>query len=96
MRSAGACLGAAVSRFKNLSFDDMMEYESMQDTKPWYLSRTIWASVVTVMMALAGYLNLPVQDGDHALVTEALFQIVSALAGLTGIAGRLLARDRIG
>ena len=24
----------------------------MSETKPWYLSRTIWASLVTVMMAM--------------------------------------------
>ncbi|MBE7183657.1 MAG: hypothetical protein INR68_04525 [Methylobacterium mesophilicum] len=66
------------------------------NNKPWYLSRTIWASVVTVVMALAGYLNLPVEKEDPALVSEAVFQVVTAAAGLTAIIGRLLARDRIG
>ncbi len=68
----------------------------MSDIKPWYLSRTIWASAVTVLMAVAGYFNLPAGQLDQGMLTDVLVQLVTAVAGLTAISGRLLARDRIG
>ena len=68
----------------------------MNETKPWYLSRTIWASLVTVALALSGLLGLPVHDLDGNLLAEALVEAATALAGIAAVIGRLSARDRIG
>ncbi|PZO81683.1 MAG: hypothetical protein DI629_03865 [Mesorhizobium amorphae] len=68
----------------------------MTDIKPWYLSRTIWASLVTVLMAIAGYLRVPLDGFDAGAATDTLLQLVTAVAGLTAIIGRLQARNRIG
>ncbi len=68
----------------------------MNESKPWYLSRTIWASLVTVFLALAGIMHLPVEGVDGAALTDALIQAVTAVAGIAAIFGRLSARDRIG
>lgn len=68
----------------------------MTATKPWYLSRTIWASVVAVVTGAAGMMGLPVDAADGALITDTLLQGVSAIAGLIAILGRLSAKDRIG
>lgn len=68
----------------------------MTDVKPWYLSRTIWAAMVTILTAVAGSLGLPLAGFDHAAVTEALLQAVSAVSGLIAIIGRLGATSRIG
>ena len=68
----------------------------MTESKPWYLSRTIWASLVTVTLALAGLIHLPVEGLDGAALTEALIQAVTGIAGVAAIFGRLSARERIG
>lgn len=68
----------------------------MNETKPWYLSRTIWASLITVATALAGILGLPVEGLDNSALTDTLLQAVAAIAGLVAILGRLSARNRIG
>lgn len=68
----------------------------MTSTKPWYLSRTIWASVITVLTGLAGLSGLPVEDLDHAALVETLLQAVSAVSGLIAVIGRLSAKHRIG
>ena len=68
----------------------------MNDIKPWYFSRTIWAALVTILVAVLGLFDLPVDAVEEGVVTEAVMCLVSAAAGLTAIAGRLLARDRIG
>ena len=68
----------------------------MISTKPWYLSRTIWASVITVLTGRAGRSGLPCEDLDHAALVETLLQAVSAVSGLIAVIGRLSAKHRIG
>lgn len=68
----------------------------MSETKPWYLSRTIWASAVTIVLALAGLLEIPVDGLDGNALTDALVQAVTALAGVAAVIGRLSAGKRIG
>ena len=68
----------------------------MTDTKPWYLSRTIWASLVTIVTALGGLIGLPLADIDNTALTDAILQAVAAISGLIAIFGRLDAKSRIG
>lgn len=68
----------------------------MNDTKPWYLSRTIWASLVTVAAAAAGLMGLPVAGIDDVALTDAILQAATAISGLVAIFGRLSATNKIG
>ena len=36
------------------------EDRMLENTKPWYLSRTIWASLVAILAAAGGLFGLPV------------------------------------
>ncbi|WP_028033352.1 hypothetical protein [Chelativorans sp. J32] len=67
----------------------------MVETKPWYLSRTIWASVVTVAAAVGSLFGLPVEQFDDPAVVETLLQAITAISGLFAIFGRLAADSRI-
>jgi hypothetical protein len=68
----------------------------MTASKPWYLSRTIWASLVTILTASMGLMGLPGGAIDGAALTDAVLQTVTAMAGLIALFGRLSAKDRIG
>lgn len=68
----------------------------MTDIKPWYLSRTIWASLITIVTAAAGILGVPVAGLDNAALTDTLLQAITAISGLVAIFGRLGANSRIG
>ncbi len=68
----------------------------MTSAKPWYLSRTIWASLITIISALASLTGLPMDGVDNTALTDTLLQAVTALSGLVAILGRIGARDRIG
>jgi len=68
----------------------------MTDSKPWYLSRTIWASLVTIVTAAAGIVGVPVAGLDNAALTDTLLQAITAISGLVAIFGRLGANSRIG
>jgi hypothetical protein len=65
-------------------------------TKPWYLSRTIWASIVTILTGVAGVTGVPLDGLDNSALTDGLLQAVSAVCGLVAIFGRLSAQHRIG
>lgn len=68
----------------------------MASSKPWYLSRTIWASLITILSSFTGLAGLSISDSDAAATTDLILQAVTAVAGLVAIVGRLSATDRIG
>lgn len=68
----------------------------MDDAKPWYLSRTIWASLVTVALSAAGLLGFSVGEVDGAEATDAILRALTAAAGLVALVGRVVAKSRIG
>lgn len=68
----------------------------MDSLKPWYLSRTVWASLVAITASLAGLLGFPIEDGETDALVDGLVQAVVALASLFALFGRLVARARIG
>jgi len=68
----------------------------MTDSKPWYLSRTIWTSLITIVTAAAGIVGVPVAGIDNKALTDTLLQAITAASGLVAIFGRLDARSRIG
>ena len=68
----------------------------MDASKPWYLSRTIWASLVTVALSLAALAGLSVGDVDGTALAEGLLQAVTAICGVVAILSRVRATDRIG
>lgn len=67
----------------------------MELIKPWYLSRTIWASIVTVVAAAASFAGVPIDEDSGADMVELILQIVTAVSGLAAVLGRLAARSRI-
>lgn len=68
----------------------------MEANKPWYLSRTIWASAITVVLAAGGLLGLAVEAGDELALTDAFMELIAAVAGILAIIGRMAATARIG
>lgn len=68
----------------------------MIDTKPWWRSRTVWASAVTL---LAGVLHLTGINLDARLQDELAALLTASAeigAGITAFVGRLKADRRIG
>lgn len=68
----------------------------MELFKPWYLSRTIWASGVAVIATLASAVGFPLDASEVASLPDALLQAVAAVAGVIAIVSRISARNRIG
>lgn len=67
----------------------------MTTTKPWYLSKTIWASLVTVMISVGSLLGLPEGMVDKEGLADAIMQVITAVTGLVAIFGGLTAAEKI-
>ncbi len=67
----------------------------MNLTKPWYLSKTIWASIVTIAMSLGGMFGLPAGLVDNGALADTIIQAITALMGLVSIFGRVTAAQKI-
>ncbi len=63
--------------------------------KPWYLSKTIWASIVTILMSIAGLFGVPSGLVDNGALADTIIQAITALAGLMSILGRVSAVQKI-
>lgn len=68
----------------------------MTDMKPWYLSRTIWASLVAICLSVAGALGVSTNAIDGVGLTDALLQAATGVAALVALFGRLSASRKIG
>lgn len=68
----------------------------MDTTKPWYLSKTVWASIVTIALSVAGMFGLPTGNVDQGSLADIILQLVTALSGAFAIFGRLTASTKIG
>lgn len=63
----------------------------MNESKPWYASRTVWGALVAIGAAILGFWNFEVPQVEQERVVEMIVQIMGALGGLTALVGRLTA-----
>lgn len=67
----------------------------MTEQKPWYLSKTIWASLCTVLLATASFAGVPTGGLEGGAVADGILQILTALTGLVALWGRVTASRAI-
>lgn len=65
----------------------------MNIAKPWYRSRTVWASIVTIGASIAGLFGLPFAGISPTETADRILQAITALAGFVTLKGRLKALD---
>lgn len=63
--------------------------------KPWYLSRTIWGSLVSVAAAIGAAAGMQLDGHTHEEIVQALVQLCGAAGSLFAIYGRFSASERI-
>lgn len=70
----------------------------MNDTKPWYASRTIWAGVVMIMLGigkLAGLVGDEQAAGLLVTLPDTLMTIINGILAAVAIEGRVSATKTI-
>jgi hypothetical protein len=67
----------------------------MEETKPWYLSKTVWGAVVTMVIGVLALFGFGKLEGEQESITELLMQIVTVIAGIVALIGRITAKNKI-
>ena len=67
----------------------------MTAMKPWYLSKTIWAALITILTSMAGLLGVPAGLVDNGALVDGIIQGITALMGVLAIFGRMNAHQKI-
>jgi hypothetical protein len=68
----------------------------MNALKPWYMSRTIWASLITIAATAVSALGVPIDEAAVGALTDGVLQTIAAIGSVAAIVGRLSATARIG
>ncbi|WP_422373323.1 hypothetical protein [Hoeflea sp.] len=69
---------------------------TMDTTKPWWQSKTLWGALVTLGAAALGLAGIDLADSEREALTEMMTSLGAAIGGLLAIIGRISARSRIG
>ena len=67
----------------------------MEETKVWYQSKTILASIVTVIALIAGGFNLTIDAQTQGEVVELVSVVVGVIGSIAAIYGRVKASKTI-
>ena len=67
----------------------------MVDEKPWFMSKTIWGSLISVAAAFTATLGISLDPSAQGEIADALVQLIGAAGALIAIYGRLTATDII-
>ena len=67
----------------------------MEDQKPWYLSKTVIAGLVTLGIGIVGLLGVAGAEAEKGAMVESIVQIATGIAGIVAIVGRMTATKKI-
>ena len=66
-----------------------------KEEKPWYLSKTVLASIITVVIGIAGAFGIDGLDVEKDQLAEIALSAATAIAGAIAIYGRVKAKQKI-
>ncbi|MFD0915857.1 hypothetical protein ACFQ14_05505 [Pseudahrensia aquimaris] len=67
----------------------------MSDSKPWYFSKTIWASLIAVAASIGSAFGIDIDDQSREEITNIVLQAVMVAGSIFAIFGRFVANTRI-
>ncbi len=67
----------------------------MTNEKPWFASKTVWASIATIGLSCSGFLGGTLENIDYASFSETIVQFLTAISGVVALFGRISATTLI-
>lgn len=62
------------------------------ETKPWYMSRTVWGALIAIAASLAHAAGIEITAGDEGELADLLAAAAGTVGGLIALYGRIAAR----
>lgn len=71
----------------------------MEETKPWYQSKAIWASLLIVVVAILGIVGQPEQaavvEGESGAIADWIVETITLVLGVIAFYGRITAKKKL-
>lgn len=67
----------------------------MEDTKKWYMSKSVWGGMIAVVAAVAGAFGYMLSPEDQASLTDAAVVVAGAVGGVLAVYGRVKAEKMV-
>ena len=68
----------------------------MNETKPWYQSKSVWGSIITIASMVAAVAGSPITPEDQQSLVTLTTTAAGSVGAILALVGRLVAKDRIG
>ncbi len=65
------------------------------ETKPWYMSRTVWGALIAIAASLANAAGVEIKAADEGELADLLVSAAGTIGGLIAIYGRIFARHPV-
>ncbi|MBZ9654352.1 hypothetical protein [Phyllobacterium lublinensis] len=67
----------------------------MTNAKAWFHSKTVWASIVTILLSCSSFFDIRLDPADQGALTDTIVQFLTALSGIVSLFGRISATTLI-
>lgn len=67
----------------------------METSKKWYLSKSVWGSIIMIVALIAQNFGLEIDQADQSAIVDYIYEIIMACGALLALFGRLKAKDKL-
>lgn len=67
----------------------------MDETKSWYMSKTVWGGLIAVAAGAAGAFGYTIAPDDQAQIVDAVVAVATVVGGLLAVFGRVKASKAV-
>lgn len=67
----------------------------MDETKSWYMSKTVWGGLIAVAAGAAGAFGYTIAPDDQAQIVDAVVVVATVIGGLLAVFGRVKASKAV-
>ena len=67
----------------------------MDETKSWYMSKTVWGGLIAVAAGAAGAFGYTIAPDDQAQIVDAVVVAATVVGGLLSVFGRVKASKAV-
>lgn len=67
----------------------------MEDTKKWYMSKSVWGGMIAVAAAVAGAFGFSIGAEEQSILAESAVAVAGIVGAVVAVVGRVKASKKI-
>lgn len=67
----------------------------MEDTKKWYMSKSVWGGMISVAAAVAGAFGFNIGADEQSILAESAVAVAGIVGAVVAVVGRVKASKKI-